>query len=47
MARAIPGARLFILPDVSHFAMLQDPHAFNAAVLRFPGESLNAEIALQ
>jgi pimeloyl-ACP methyl ester carboxylesterase len=35
MAQAIPGARLVILPDVSHFAMLQDPRAFNAAVLRF------------
>jgi pimeloyl-ACP methyl ester carboxylesterase len=35
MAQAIPGARLIILPNVSHFAMLQDPHAFNAAVLRF------------
>jgi pimeloyl-ACP methyl ester carboxylesterase len=39
MAQAIPGARLVILPDVSHFAMLQDPHAFNAAVLRFLRES--------
>jgi pimeloyl-ACP methyl ester carboxylesterase len=39
MAQAIPGARLVILPNVSHFAMLQDPHAFNAAVLRFLGES--------
>jgi pimeloyl-ACP methyl ester carboxylesterase len=35
MAQAIPGARLVILPNVSHFAMLQDPHAFNAAVLGF------------
>jgi pimeloyl-ACP methyl ester carboxylesterase len=35
MAHAIPGARLVILPHVSHFAMLQDPRAFNAAVLRF------------
>lgn len=35
MAHAIPGARLVILPGVSHFAMLQDPRAFNAAVLRF------------
>ncbi len=39
MAQAIPGARLVILPNVSHFAMLQDPHAFNAAVLRFLNES--------
>ena len=35
MARTIPGARLVILPNVSHFAMLQDPRAFNAAVLSF------------
>jgi pimeloyl-ACP methyl ester carboxylesterase len=39
MAQAIPGARLVILPNVSHFAMLQDPHAFNAAVLRFLNET--------
>jgi pimeloyl-ACP methyl ester carboxylesterase len=39
MAQAIAGARLVILPDVSHFAMLQDPHAFNAAVLRFLRDS--------
>jgi pimeloyl-ACP methyl ester carboxylesterase len=39
MAQAIPGAHLVILPRVSHFAMLQDPSAFNAAVLRFLGES--------
>jgi pimeloyl-ACP methyl ester carboxylesterase len=39
MAKAIPGARLVILPNVSHFAMLQDPPAFNAAVLRFLHET--------
>jgi pimeloyl-ACP methyl ester carboxylesterase len=39
MAQAIPGARLVILPGVSHFAMLQDPQAFNAAVLRFLHET--------
>jgi pimeloyl-ACP methyl ester carboxylesterase len=39
MAQAIPGARLVILPNVSHFAMLQDPHAFNAAVLGFLHET--------
>jgi pimeloyl-ACP methyl ester carboxylesterase len=39
MAQAIPGARLVILPNVSHFAMLQDPQAFNAAVLRFLRET--------
>ena len=35
LARSIPGARLIILRDVSHFAMLQDPAQFNAAMLRF------------
>ncbi len=28
LARSIPGARLIILPGLSHFAMLQDPAAF-------------------
>lgn len=35
MASSIPGARLVILSDVSHFAMLQNPRKFNAAVLEF------------
>jgi pimeloyl-ACP methyl ester carboxylesterase len=35
MASTIPGARLDILPQVSHFAMLQNPAEFNAAVLEF------------
>jgi pimeloyl-ACP methyl ester carboxylesterase len=35
MARQIPGARLVLLPRVSHFAMLQDPPQFNAALLDF------------
>ncbi len=35
MAATIPGARLVILPNVSHFAMLQNPRVFNAAVLDF------------
>lgn len=33
MATAIPGAKLVILPEVSHFAMLQAPGPFNQAVL--------------
>ena len=37
LARAIPGARLVILPGASHFAMLQTPAAFNAAMLGFLG----------
>ena len=32
LARSIPGARLQILPEVSHFAMLQKPDEFNRAV---------------
>jgi pimeloyl-ACP methyl ester carboxylesterase len=35
MASSIPGARLVILSNVSHFAMLQNPQKFNAAVLEF------------
>ncbi len=35
MAGLIPGAKLVILPDVSHFAMLQDPDGYNAAVRAF------------
>jgi pimeloyl-ACP methyl ester carboxylesterase len=35
MARQVPGAKLLILPGVSHFAMWQDPAGFNAAVLAF------------
>jgi len=35
LAHAIPGAKLIILPGVSHFAMLQNPRLFNAAMLGF------------
>ena len=35
IAATIPGAGLLILPDTSHFAFLQDPTLFNAAVLHF------------
>jgi len=35
LAGAIPGARLVILPGVGHFAPLEDPAGFNAALLRF------------
>ena len=37
LSETIPGARLIFLPGVSHFAMLQDPEAFDAAVLEFLG----------
>ena len=35
LARSIPGAELVILPDASHFAMLQQPAEFDAAMLSF------------
>ena len=35
IARTIPHARLVILPRTSHFAFLQDPKSFNAALLKF------------
>ena len=35
MAKTIPGATLVILPQVSHFAMLQDPDGYTRAVLGF------------
>jgi pimeloyl-ACP methyl ester carboxylesterase len=38
IAATIPHAGLLILPNVSHFAFLQDPRQFNFAVLHFLGE---------
>ncbi len=38
IARTIPGAGLLILPNVSHFAFLQDPDMFNFAILHFLGD---------
>ena len=35
IAATIPGAGLLILPNASHFAFLQDPALFNAALLDF------------
>jgi pimeloyl-ACP methyl ester carboxylesterase len=35
LARSIPGADLLILPGVTHFAPLQRPAQFNAAILDF------------
>jgi pimeloyl-ACP methyl ester carboxylesterase len=35
IAGQIPGARLVMLPGVSHFAMLQNPVQFNAALIAF------------
>jgi pimeloyl-ACP methyl ester carboxylesterase len=38
IAATIPGAKLVIIPHTSHFAFLQDPGAFNQAILRFLGD---------
>jgi pimeloyl-ACP methyl ester carboxylesterase len=38
MAATIPHAGLMILPNVSHFAFLQDPGTFNFAILHFLGD---------
>jgi pimeloyl-ACP methyl ester carboxylesterase len=38
IAATIPHAGLLILPDVSHFAFLQDPGQFNFAILHFLGD---------
>jgi pimeloyl-ACP methyl ester carboxylesterase len=38
IARSIPGAQFTLLPGVSHFAPLQRPEVFNAAVLAFLGQ---------
>jgi pimeloyl-ACP methyl ester carboxylesterase len=38
IAATIPGAGLLILPNVSHFAFLQDPGLFNYAIRRFLDE---------
>jgi pimeloyl-ACP methyl ester carboxylesterase len=35
LARSVPGARLVMLPDVTHFAPVQRPDLFNAAALDF------------
>jgi pimeloyl-ACP methyl ester carboxylesterase len=35
MASVIPGAKLIILKDASHFAMLQDPEGYTRAILVF------------
>ena len=38
IARNIPGAKLLLLPDVSHFAMLQQPDRFTAELRSFLGQ---------
>jgi pimeloyl-ACP methyl ester carboxylesterase len=39
LAREIPNAQLLILPGVSHFAFLQDPKLFDAALTDFLSEA--------
>lgn len=45
LARTIPGAELVPLPGVSHFAPLQRPAEFNAAMLRFLGRAVAREFS--
>jgi pimeloyl-ACP methyl ester carboxylesterase len=39
MAAKIPGAKLLIIPDAGHAANIDQPEAFNSAVLRFLQEN--------
>ena len=44
LAATIPGTGRLILPNVSHFAPLQAPSLFNAAVLQFhDGEAATSD----
>lgn len=38
LAKTIPGAKLWVLPAVSHFALRQDAMTYNAALLHFLGD---------
>jgi pimeloyl-ACP methyl ester carboxylesterase len=40
MAQLIPNGQLRVFADASHFALWQDPHGFNAALVEFLGASL-------
>jgi pimeloyl-ACP methyl ester carboxylesterase len=40
LARSVPNAEFVILHGVSHFAPLQRPEQFNAAILAFLGKAL-------
>jgi pimeloyl-ACP methyl ester carboxylesterase len=35
LAATIPGAELVLLPNCGHFGHMQEPEAFNAAMLAF------------
>ena len=39
MAAKIPGAKKVVIPDAGHAANIDQPAAFNAAVLKFLGAS--------
>ena len=39
MVAMIPGSGELILPEVSHFAFIQDPAMFNQSILHFLAES--------
>ena len=41
LARSIPGAKLILLPTVSHFAPLQRPEQFNGVMRAFLGKVLS------
>jgi len=43
LGRTIPGAKFVLLKNVSHFAPLQRPDSFNAAILEFVHELLSRE----
>jgi len=38
MAKAIPGSKLVVVPDVAHLSNVENPDAFNAAVREFIGK---------
>jgi pimeloyl-ACP methyl ester carboxylesterase len=37
MAKAVPGSRLVVIPDVAHLSNIENPDAFNASVKEFIG----------
>ena len=43
IAAAIPDARLVVLPHGGHAVQVEDPHAFNAAVLEFLSKQKNPD----
>jgi pimeloyl-ACP methyl ester carboxylesterase len=47
LAATIPGAKFVLLNSVSHFAPLQRPDAFNAAILQFVEEVLFKQAAAE